>query len=211
MRTDFFCHQSANHCHIENLQCGKGLMYFASQGIDIGKEENEQKEHRKGGLRTMIHEKNVDGSNVRDLFALISHKLHHQKKGRGIGQGKILNILSSVEQINQKDLQDMLQIQAGSLSEILGKLEKHEWITREKSEEDKRSAIIKITEKGREALQIIEEEHGKHKDIFSVLNQEEKESLKGILEKLRSALGEKEEKSFAHGRCKHRKHRHERY
>lgn len=155
----------------------------------------------------MRNEEGYESGNVRDLFALIAHKLHHQKRGRGAGQGKILNILSAVEQINQKDLQDQLEIQAGSLSEILGKLEKNEWIIREKSEEDKRSAVIKITEKGREALQLIKEEHKHQKDIFSVLNAEEEESLKAILEKLKAQLGDDAHGEMPdgeyRGRCKH--------
>lgn len=220
MSTEMYCPQCSNHCHINNLQCGRGRKYFASQGIDFSREDGEhrergekeyekreKREQGKEGFRSMMKEEKQDNGNIRELFALIAHKLHHHKKGRGAGQGKILNILSSVEQINQKELQERLEIQAGSLSEILGKLEKNEWITREKSEEDKRLAIIKITEKGKEALQLIEEEHKNQKDVFSVLDEEEEQKLKEILEKLKSALGDEADKEgyLVPGRCKHRR------
>lgn len=210
MSTEVYCPQCSNHCHIDSLQCGRGRKYFANQGVDISQEKSEKKEQGKEWFKTMMNEEKQGNGNVRELFALIAHKLHHHKKGRGAGQGKILNILSSVEQINQKELQERLEIQAGSLSEILGKLEKHEWITKEKSEEDKRSVIIKITEKGKEALHLIEEEHKNQKDIFSVLDEEEEQKLKNILEKLRAALGDEEdgEGHIVPGRCKHRRRMH---
>ena len=71
-----------------------------------------------------------------ELIGKCNHHITHHGKGRG--QGKILKILARNGEMSQKDLQDMLEIQSGSISEVLAKLEDKGMITRTKSEDDKR-------------------------------------------------------------------------
>lgn len=85
--------------------------------------------------------------------------------------------------MSQKELNEILQIQPGSLSEILTKLEQKDLITREKDAEDKRKCIVKLTPAGKTAAQgqkpRLEEDN-----MFSVLSNEEQSQLKAILKKL---------------------------
>lgn len=58
------------------------------------------------------------------------------------GQGRILAFLRIKDAISTKDLSYMLDIRISSLNELLAKLEKAEYITREPSETDKRVMLI---------------------------------------------------------------------
>lgn len=106
-----------------------------------------------------------------------------QRFGRsGYSQQRILNILDEEGPLAQKTLQEMLGIQAGSLSELCGKLEEKKMIERTRDENDRRNVIVRITEEGRK----MKREIRKHKDekIFSALSTEEREQLRRILGKL---------------------------
>ena len=99
------------------------------------------------------------------------------------GQGSILTILSEKESMSQKELQDILRIQPGSLSEILTKLEQKGMITREKDEEDKRKSVISLTEAGKAAVHE-QTPRMDEKEMFDVLSEEEQTELKRLLKKL---------------------------
>ena len=77
----------------------------------------------------------------------------------------------------------MLQIQPGSMSEILAKLENRGLLTREKDPEDRRRSILTLTEEGREKLEK-PEDAWQAKDAFSCLTEEEQEELRTLLNKL---------------------------
>lgn len=99
--------------------------------------------------------------------------------GRHMGQGRILKILNDGP-ISQKDLQETLNIQAGSISEIVTKLEERGLLTKTKSEDDGRAFILTITDKGKERLN----EFAQRKEFYSSISEEEKKQLKDILVKL---------------------------
>ena len=71
--------------------------------------------------------------------------------GPAHGQALILSILAGREALSQRELQQMLGIQPGSLSELLSKLEAKGYLTREKAG-DRRGNLLRITGAGREAL-----------------------------------------------------------
>ena len=110
------------------------------------------------------------------------------------GQGRILSLLKLQPEIEQKELGYLLNMSRQALAELLGKLEKSEYITRTPSEKDRRSYIIILTDKGREALP---SESAKMDDgdvieaIFDCLSDEEKGSLSGYLNRIIAALEEK--------------------
>ena len=64
------------------------------------------------------------------------------------GQGRVLAILKMKPEISQRELTYLLGMSKQSLSELLSKLEKNGFITRELSVEDKRVITIKLTEEG---------------------------------------------------------------
>lgn len=111
------------------------------------------------------------------------------KLGSGHGkhqtQGRILKILYHHGPMTQKALQDKLDIQPGSMSEIAAKLEHKGLLVREKDPVDKRKILLTLTEAGRADVEGFQK-HGKsqHTKDFDGLTQEEQQQLLHLLEKL---------------------------
>ena len=124
----------------------------------------------------------MDEDTLPGLMQACGHQIYHRGR-RGGGQEGILSILAEKEQMSQKDLQEILQIQPGSMSEILMKLEQKELITREKDSEDKRKSIIRLTPAGKEAAKE-QKPRMDENNMFSVLSDEEQTLLKTMLKKL---------------------------
>ena len=115
------------------------------------------------------------------------HILYHRGSAKS-GQGRILHILEKERSIGQKDLQQMLKIKSGSVSEILTKLEKEGLIERSRDEADRRRVIITMTQKGREHAKLYNEK----RDWFHALNSEQQEQLKKLLQILLVSWSETE-------------------
>lgn len=112
-----------------------------------------------------------------------------QKLGSNNGkrqtQGRILKILYYYGPMTQKDLQDKLDIQPGSMSEIAAKLEHKGFLIREKDPADKRKILLSLTEAGREDMdQFRMQKKVLRTRDFEALSQEEQQSLERLLEKL---------------------------
>jgi len=101
------------------------------------------------------------------------------------GQGRILAVLKLQDSISTKDLSYLLGIRISSLNELLAKLEKSGYITREASESDKRVMLIKLTEKGRDAQA---PDAADYEYIFGCLSDEEQQSLGEYLDRIIEAL-----------------------
>lgn len=124
---------------------------------------------------------------LESLILHLGHLLHHRRHHHfGASQDEVLNILKKKENISQKDLGGHLKVKPGSLSELINKLEEKDLVLREKDEEDKRFSNISLTKKGKNFLK--KKEDIKEKDIFKILNKEEKEILKNIINKLINSL-----------------------
>jgi DNA-binding MarR family transcriptional regulator len=138
-----------------------------------------------------------------ELLLRSSHFLHHRRGGKR-GQGKILKILAEHPQISQKELQEILGIESGSMSELVIKLEHKGLLTREKDEADKRMTTLTITEHGLELSKELEAEaSGEEQILWSALSAEEQEQLKQLLSKLLSGWEESYE-GFRGGRHHHK-------
>lgn len=121
------------------------------------------------------------------------HILFHRRKGKG-GQIRILRILYRKEQENggtptelsQLELQNLLDIRSGSISEILGKMEASGLICKSRSESDRRKVVLTLTEKGRDEF-LTAKRRREEEDtlLFECLTEEEKEQLLSLLHKLR--------------------------
>lgn len=121
-----------------------------------------------------------------DLYSRMrscGHYLYH-RFGREMGQGRILAILSEQKSMTQKELQEILQIQPGSVSEILTKLEEKGMILRKKDEEDKRRVVLELTDAGREASAACKKQEEQRRHLFDALDESEKEQLNQLLGKL---------------------------
>ena len=109
------------------------------------------------------------------------------------GQGRVLAILKMQPEIVQKQLGYLLDISKQALAELLNKLEKKGYITRTRSEEDRRSFVIKLTDAGREAMSEENDESDEdHIDeFFDCLDDEEQENLIDYMERIINAIEEK--------------------
>ncbi|MDR0508267.1 MAG: MarR family transcriptional regulator [Candidatus Methanoplasma sp.] len=104
------------------------------------------------------------------------------------GQGRVLSLLKLQPEIGQKELGYLLDMSKQALAGLLGKLEKNGYITRTESEKDRRSYIIKLTEKGRNVLEDRETEDD---DLFECLNEEEQRNLSNYIDRIIAVLEEK--------------------
>ena len=114
------------------------------------------------------------------------HFLYHRRGGKR-GQHRILKILWVEGKLPQRELQERLGIRAGSLSEILSKLEEGNLILRSKDKDDKRAVILELTQEGQRQLEANREKLREEEQVlFSVLTEAEKEELNRTLIKILS-------------------------
>ncbi len=208
MENTAYCNGCPKNCPLNALRCGRGRAYLeqqhqegkfleialpASEEHDHGHDHGHSCEHRHGrGYGHGSHPgghggwrgegaPDIDMENPDGLYALMracGHVLYHQG-GRKSGQGRILRILSHCESMSQRELQEILGIQTGSLSEILAKMESAGLIERERDETDRRRSIVRLTQTGRDRAGKCRA--GEHPDMFSALNEEQKNQLKELL------------------------------
>lgn len=118
--------------------------------------------------------------NLRDL----GHMIRFLFEGKG-SQKRILIILLEAGTMTQRELTERIGIQPGSASEVIGKLEDSGFIQRTPSQSDRRTTDIHLTEAGRaRALEAAQQRKSRHREMFSCLTEEERETLLILLEKL---------------------------
>ena len=151
-------------------------------------EGSDGRDGHKNYHRHSRHE-NYDFENCEDLdllFRSCAHMLHHKERRSG-SREQILTYLMENGSAFQKDIQEELRVQPGSVSELLSKLEKNDLIVRKKSRLDKRAVIISLTQKGAAETKVrLQKEEN---SPFDVLTDEEQETLRTILRKLLSPEG----------------------
>ena len=146
-------------------------------------EDHEKRHARHRGIfgTEQYEELDLEGKLFNNLQE-VGHIGRFRLGGRG-GQNKILRILAEKGEMTQRDLTEKLGIQPGSASEVIGKLERAGFVERRANEHDRRAAKLCLTEKGEEEMKT---SGGTKPPLFTALNQEEKEQLLSILEKLLS-------------------------
>lgn len=137
---------------------------------------------------TPISEKNTGNEELFHLFRQTMMgiaRAHHHHGHAHHAQNRVLCILKKDGPMSQRDLMDMLQVRSASLSELLGKLERGGFITRERDPEDKRGYTLSLTPDGDAAATAAEEQRqcfmGR---FFTVFSEEERTQLRSLLEKL---------------------------
>lgn len=118
------------------------------------------------------------------LMELCGHFLYHRRGGKR-GQTRILRLLSERGTMSQRQLQDILDIKSGSLSEIVRKMESENLLLRERHPGDRRNIMIQLTEKGiqtyKENTRHLQEEESR---LFEALSSQEQQQLFYLLSKL---------------------------
>ena len=93
----------------------------------------------------------VAAADLGELLGLAGRLMPRGHGGPARGQALILSILAGREALSQRELQQMLGVRPGSMSEIVTKLERKGYLSREKGD-DRRGNLLRITDEGREAM-----------------------------------------------------------
>lgn len=109
-------------------------------------------------------------------------------------QARILKILYFHGPMNQKTLQEKLEIQSGSMSEIAAKLEKKGLLRREKDPADQRRIRLTLTDAGRADVERFQADGSRHHTgRFDALSPQEQQLLGDLLERLLASWEEPHE------------------
>lgn len=134
---------------------------------------------------------------MRDIVR-ISHngrrKLHKQEEGKGCrhrGYGHILDLLSKHNGLTQQQIAQMLGIRPQSASEAVTNLEEQGLIEKIPNPQDRRSFLLYITQEGLNRQREIQAQLQENAcRIFAPLNEDEKNTLQALLQKVVAALEE---------------------
>lgn len=125
------------------------------------------------------------------LQTLMHRLVFHRYVSEGVptrnpyrGQGRVLAALNQKPEISQKELTQQLGMSKQSLAELLGKLEKSGMIRRTQSETDKRSVIVHLQPKGREAASELGDFSYDVEHIFDCLTDDERAQFEGYLQRI---------------------------
>ncbi|MDR1396138.1 MAG: MarR family winged helix-turn-helix transcriptional regulator [Desulfarculales bacterium] len=112
-------------------------------------------------------------------------RAHHRQGYVEHAQMRLLAIVQRNAPMNQRELLEMLHVRSASLSELLEKLERRNFISRGYDQRDKRHVIITLTEQGAAAATAGAAAGKQSFDaIFAALSQSERRQLAGLLEKI---------------------------
>ena len=121
------------------------------------------------------------------LYALFFRCCHilQRHMGARVSRQRMLSLLCRNGAMTQKELQQTLGIQAGSLSELAARLEERGLITRERDERDKRRILLHLTDAGREMAR--QDAQVGDAELFACLSAEEQDALRVMLNKIADA------------------------
>lgn len=115
------------------------------------------------------------------------HYLHFHSGGRSGREPILCKLHRAGGSMSQLELGSQFELKAGSLSEILAKIETAGLIERTRDTRDRRALTIRLTEAGKQEAQRAIEAHAAFRDqAFSNLTEEEQDELIVLLEKIRN-------------------------
>lgn len=117
-------------------------------------------------------------------FRDIGHTMRQISEGRG-SQKRVLILLWETKGMSQKELTARLGVKPGSASEVISKLEHTGLILRTPSKADHRTPDIRLTSQGEVlAREAYEQRVKRHEQMFTVLSEQEKDTLIALLERI---------------------------
>lgn len=177
------CPCCGRHCPLNDVQCERGRNFIETGEIP---ERTKQKEHRHHDGHQHDHHKEMStNEHISRMLGKCGHILRHQAGGKA-SQSRVLQILSEhKDKMTQKDVMDRMDIQPGSLSELLGKMEHSDLIERMQNAQDKRNMDVLLTTKGKDLYEQSKAEQEKEMEaLFSCLEDSEKQQLEQLLGKI---------------------------
>lgn len=129
-----------------------------------------------------------------DTFELLQEVMRNSHKILGMrlepfdlykGQPKVLKFLYEHDGANKKSIANRFNIAMPTVTKMIERLEKKEFVTSKTDENDKRKTLVYLTEKGRETHEALYTFKKDYADIvFDGINEEDLELLKEMLEKM---------------------------
>ncbi len=127
--------------------------------------------------------KNKDAQLV-DLFHHCAHVAVHRGNRSG-GRSGTLSALLKSGPVSQRELAEIMNVRAATLSEQIARLDRAGLIERTPNEKDRRSVVVTLSEEGKKEARRCSRERAKYnEELFSVLSEDEKTELASLLERL---------------------------
>lgn len=124
-------------------------------------------------------------AHIVDMLGAAGHYIHVNGGGRSGRQPLMCALLKHGGQMSQRELMCKFDLKAGSLSEVLSKLEKDGLIERTRDEADRRQLIVALTKEGRAQA---ETEQARRENFrakaFACITPEEREQLEDVLNRI---------------------------
>lgn len=141
--------------------------------------------HDVSGAHRVHCEKDMsDDQILTQRFCRCAHLLMH-RQGKGRGRLRVLSVLERHGAITQRELADRLDIRPASVSELLMKMESSGLVVRFPNPEDGRAVLVELSKSGHEQAKQSFAHRGEiDGSLFAALDDEEKEALGKILDKL---------------------------
>lgn len=143
-------------------------------------------------IKKLIKENELDLSTL-VVFTRAENTIHRieyktiKQSGLTIAQFAVLEALYNKGDLRICELIEKILTTSGNITVVIKNLEKDGLIKRKPDPKDKRSCIISITEQGKSIIEDILPNHIRNiKEIFKVLTDDEKNTLKTILKKFKN-------------------------
>ena len=193
-----FCTGCGRNCNSDNPKCEKGVEFSKADDSFNGHSGDwllARKERYKS-----FDTNNKLICNIRDM----GHTVRAMSDGKA-SQSRILIVLNTEGAITQSKLTELLNVQPGTVSEVIGKLERAGFIERTTNENDRRTSELRLTKDGAEkAMLASDARKNMYDEMFACLTESEKSDLLTLLEK----VNEDWERRYGDGRTNHDGGRH---
>lgn len=122
-------------------------------------------------------------AHIVDMLGFCGHYLHIHGGGRSGRAPIICALLKHGDAMPQRELMNMFDLKAGSLSEVLTKIERDGLIERTRDPQDRRQLIVRLTPEGHaQALEEQTRREGFRADALTCLTQEQRNELENMLD-----------------------------
>lgn len=131
--------------------------------------------------------------------AVRSTRMNEHDPERNSNQLRLLQLLTQHDHLTNSDIVEDLDIRPSSVSALVTKLEGAGMIERQASPDDKRVALISLTEKGRQFLETAHKAKDELSEtLFTTLSSDEQAQLRDLLQKLLKDLEAKQPADWDH-------------
>jgi len=146
--------------------------------------------------------KRIDGTRLWTVLARCYRALEEHADRSISGTGLCLSDFTALEALLHKgpltigQIQEKVLLTSGSMTAAIDRLEKLGCVTRESTEADRRSRLVRLTAQGRKLIRSAYRRHAKDMEAaVSVLNEEERSQLYDLVKKLGLFAANKGEQS----------------